>query len=282
MQKSIKLTGFLFTLWGCVSLFSPLEGVFAEKTIGCKLLGGILIVFVVFLICSIVSTICCLYSVKECVLTSSSKYSVYVQYGNIYSPSVVSDGYDGRINLVIPVNRCFDTIIDDNLISHQTQHGRVMQELYDSRLYTPKTLNLALERALEKYEVENTLTVAEKPEGNLKRYEVGTVAELQVSDKLTYFFLGLSKINSMLQANTTKAEYAAAIQKLIEYCNQRSQGYPVVMPIIGTGLSRTNIDIADTLKFMINAFKINRDIINCDFHIVVWEGDKELVSIKKI
>ena len=86
--------------------------------------------------------------------------------------------------------------------------------------------------------------------------------------------MSLSKFNEKLCASTTIDEYIIAIQKLIEFCNGRSQGYLVVMPILGTGLSRTNIEIQNTLKYIIDVLKINRNIINCDFHVVIKEDKK--------
>ena len=42
--------------------------------------------------------------------------------------------YDERRNIVVSVNRCFDTIVDNDLISDRTQHGRVMNDLYEKEL----------------------------------------------------------------------------------------------------------------------------------------------------
>lgn len=69
---------------------------------------------------------------------------------------------------------------------------------------------------------------------------------------------------------------------MIEYCNTRSQGYPVIMPLIGSNLARTNIFQEDILKYLIQALKINRDKISADIHIVIWKGDKDNISIHNL
>lgn len=69
---------------------------------------------------------------------------------------------------------------------------------------------------------------------------------------------------------------------MIEYCNTRSQGYPVIMPLIGSNLARTNISQKDILKYLIQALKINRDKISADIHIVIWTGDKDNISIHNL
>lgn len=283
LSQACKYTGSVFTLWGLISIFNPLDDCFVDElTFGCKLLIGILVVIIVYLISAIIALIICFHSNKELVFSSNSKHSVYVHFGDIFSPDVMGEDCNQRYNLVVPVNRCFDTIVDDNLISHSSLHGRLMQNMYDSNVFTVEGLNQRMQEVLAQCNLESTLTESQKPEGNLKRYTAGTVAEVKKSNDFTYFFLGLSKLDNNLQACTTKSEYAVAIQRLIEFCNARSQGYPVVMPVIGTGLSRTNIEIRSTIKYLISALRINKEIINCDFHIVVWKGDKDKVSIKNL
>ena len=85
-----------------------------------------------------------------------------------------------------------------------------------------------------------------------------------------------------MNAHTSKADFVLAVQKLIEFCNQNAQGYPVILPLLGSGLSRTNIGLSDILHYLVDAFAINKDIINNDFYIVVWKGDKDKVAIKEL
>ena len=77
-------------------------------------------------------------------------------------------------------------------------------------------------------------------------------------------------------------EYALAVQKLIESCTEESEGFPVVLPLVGTGLSRTKKGQQDVLKYLINAFRINKAEINCDIHIVVRNDMKNEIAIMNI
>ena len=85
-----------------------------------------------------------------------------------------------------------------------------------------------------------------------------------------------------MNAHTSKADFALAVQKLIEFCNQNAQGYPVILPLLGSGLSRTQIDLNNIMHYLVDAFAINKDIINNDFFIVVWKGAKDRVAIKEL
>ena len=135
-------TGVVFTFWGFVSLFEPLNGVFQDDaSFVCKLLIGILVLFAVFIISAIAACWKVLHSNEECLGESSTRNSVYVKYGDMYSPDIVEKGYNGKRAIVVSVNRCFDTIVDDHLVSHNTQHGQVFQKLYDSQKFTPDSLN---------------------------------------------------------------------------------------------------------------------------------------------
>lgn len=79
-------------------------------------------------------------------------------------------------------------------------------------------------------------------QGNLTRYPVGTFAEIEDNkNNIIYFFLALSKLNSALKAETSEEEHMLALLKLLKYIDARSQGMPVVLPLIGRFLSRTNI-----------------------------------------
>ncbi|MBR3022514.1 MAG: hypothetical protein IKH59_09155 [Bacteroidaceae bacterium] len=277
-------TGVVFTLWGFVSLFNPLDSILPNDiTSFCKLLVGFLVLLAVFILSAIVAGFRVLCSNQVRIGESSTKNSVYVKYGDMYSPDIVEKGYNGKRAIVVSVNRCFDTIVDDQVVSQISQHGRVFQELYKSHRFTPESLNREICRILnqnnEKYE---TITSEDKPKGNCKRYNVGTAVNLSVNNSLSYYLLGLSYYNNHLNAQTTKADFVIAVQKLIEFCNQNSQGYPVILPLLGSKLSRTNIGLNNILHYLVDAFAINKDIINNDFYIVVWKGDKDKVSIKEL
>lgn len=284
LNETGHCVGIVYTIWGFLSVWLSLEGCLPNNwTFWNKLLFAFAVLIVLFVLCFIGCTRHIFKETKREVVTSSSNHKVVVEYGDMYSPDAIETGYNGRRNLVVDVNRCFDTIINNDLVSDQTQHGRVMKQLYEKGLYTTDTLNDAIQQNLRQQKaVYEDLTVANKPQGNTYRYECGTVAEIQGDDNIVYFLLGISKFDSQLSASTSKAEYCIAIQRLIEFCDARSQGYPVVLPILGSGLSRTNISQNEILSYLVDAFKINKDKISCDFYIVVWEGDKDKISINNI
>lgn len=85
-----------------------------------------------------------------------------------------------------------------------------------------------------------------------------------------------------LKAQTSMQDYALAVQKLIEACNSESEGFPILIPLVGTGLSRTKKDQKDVLSYLVQAFKLNKSELNCDIHIIVRETIKSDIPIMNL
>lgn len=283
LKQACTYTGLSFTVWGFISLFVSLTD-YVPKDISFfyRVILGCVLVVCIFILSIFVAACRVLCTGSICVGESTSKNGVYVKYGDMFSPDSVEKGYNGKRFLVVSVNRCFDTTIDDHLVSLKTQHGKAFQELYDNRVYTPSSLNDVITHALSNNASYQTLSTKDKPEGNLRRYETGTTVTIRVNSELSYFLLGLSYFDEHLNAQTSKADFSIAVQRLIEYCNQNAQGYPVILPLLGSGMARTNIELTNILNYLVQAFAINKNIINNDFHIVVWKGDKHRVSISDL
>lgn len=273
----------MFGILGFIGTFASLSDVISEDV---KLVARIAIsagiLFGIWLIAAIIVSIYVSHKRRFKVLEVSNGYHVYVQYGDIFSKTEVNKPEERR-NIVIPVNRCFDTKVDDDLISRNTLHGTMMQRLYDKDIYSEETLNTAIQSNLIQQQVRGTsISRTKKRSGNLVRFPAGTVAEVKASDTETVFFLGLSEFDEQLHAHTSNEEYALAIVKLIEFCNERSQKYPVLLPLIGAGASETKKSESDILSFMVRTLALHKDLINCDVHIVVRDSGKESIAITNI
>ena len=214
------------------------------------------------------------------IIDANNGHKLYLQYGDLFDKNEVLVPEDRR-NIVIPVNRCFDTIVDNQLISERTLHGIAFKRFYEKNTYTEVSLNSKIQQLLENKENEN-LSENDKPVGNRKRFPVGTVIDLPGDNNEHFLLWALSTFDGELKAHTTMQDYALAIQKLVEACNEESEGFPIVIPVVGTGLSRTKKEQHDVISYLINSFKLNRTEINCDIHIVVKEDIKNQVAIMNV
>lgn len=208
------------------------------------------------------------------VLDAENGHKVYVEYGDLFKDT------DEEKYIVVTANRCFDTLVDNDLISENTIHGMAVRKICTDG-YTPEQLNCALQKDLQKIQCDKTLSVEEKRKGNLKRYPAGTIAEFKKTpgDNVTYLFLGLSAFNKNLHPEVTDMDFAQSIQSLIEYCRQRSQRFPIYMPIIGTNSLDNKRSEQELLKYIVEVLRFNRHLINTNIHIVVYSGNRENVAI---
>ena len=276
-QKASEWTAAIYAVAGLLSIIVSFEGIFSnDASFWYKLLMAVLALVGIWLICFIIVLIRVGCRTKKKVLDGHNGKAVYVVYGDIFDASLVNDC---KRYISFAVNRCFDTEVNDRLVSANTVHGMAFNRLYNSNQYTPASLNSAIQASIKGTPTFVTLTQREKPEGNLNRYEVGTYANLPINNNLNYLLLGLSSFDSNLNAQTSKQDYVLAIQKMIEYFDMEAQGYPVLIPIIGTGKSRADLKEREALEYMIEAFRINQTKITSDVYIVVYESAKNRVSI---
>lgn len=203
LKKAWTWTGIAMTILCFIALFVPMADLFSEECpIVCKVLVGCLAFFVLFGLLALVSAVSVLFTNKVCVINRASHH-VYVQYGDIFSSDMIEKGYTGKRKIVIDVNKCFDTVVDDHLVSQTTLHGQLFQRLYDEKKFDKKSLDKAIQDSLVGNPFQ-LLTKAVKPEGNLKRYDAGTVAELKVDDSVSYYLLGMSTFDEHLNAKPAR------------------------------------------------------------------------------
>lgn len=283
-KKACTWTGAVYAVLGLIAVFSSLESVFEPlglTSFWCKLLMSVSMLAVVYLVSFIIATVAILRKKDIKVLEGTDGHSVYVIYGNLFDADIVPSGTKRR-NICFAVNRCFDTVVDNKLISEETLHGEAFKGLYDSGEFTPSTLDNAIQSSIIHGAGFRTLTAKQKPAGNLKRYEVGTGADLEISESLHYFLIGIGKMNENLRNKAENGEYCQAIQKMIEFFDTYSQGYPVLMPIVGAGLTRLGQNPSDLLKYLIQSLALNRSHLSSDIYIVLREEDREKITIANL
>lgn len=249
-----------------------------------SIMSSIIVLILVFLGLCLVTFIVnslCLYWKKNYEIFSTDKHSVYLHFGDMFNNYIVNNSSENK-HIVINVNRCFDTIVNNKLVSESTLHGEVFKYLYNEKKYDERSLRNAIDNELNSFDCID-VQVEEKPQGNLKRYEIGTVVKIDDSKSKDYYLLAMSTFDKNLNAHTTKQDFVLAIQRLIEYCDRNSQGYPIVMPLLGSGLSRTGFnDYSDILRYIIDTLRLNKDIINCDYHIYLLPKDKQKINFENL
>lgn len=235
---------------------------------------SILVVLVIWIIMFIIRAIL-VYTMERVILIDAENGNhVYVEYGDL-----LIDSQEEKI-VVVAVNRCFDTIVDDDLIAKDTIHGKFIEKIC-SNGYNENQLDIEIQKDLRENRnilPQRILSKQEKRKGNVERYPVGSIAELK-RDKTTYFLVAMCRFNVMLHSETTDMEYIIMLQTLIEYCNKRSQKRPIYMPILGTHGRSNKKTEQELLQYMVDTIRLHKHLINTDIHIVVFHERKSQVSI---
>ncbi|MFI3886908.1 macro domain-containing protein [Streptococcus parauberis] len=239
-----------------------------------NLFSFFLFVFILIVILFLIFSIYALFINKRKITDFSNNHSLIVMFGDIFRLPK-----NDSINVIIPVNRCFDTIVDDELISNNTLHGIFLKKLFCESNFNQETLNSHIQNNLKKSDFDyEVLEEKDKKKGNLKRYQLGTVVEIK-SSNVNYFLVGLSKFDYNLHAMVNEKEYLFCMSEILEYIEKHSQGYKTYIPLIGAGHSAIYQDEQMLLEFMLKLIQLNKRKVNCDITIVLSEKSKSRISI---
>lgn len=172
----------------------------------------------------------------------SETVSANIYYGDIFKQ---------KGTIVIPVNEYFDTIVDDEIVSSNTLHGIFIKNVFGGNV---SELELQIKSSLYSVHILDTNTDREK--GNQKRYKLGTVAQVE-KNGIKYFLVAFTRFNTNNRAEVTKTEYQQIICSLFDYVEQYSQGFKLVLPLIGSGHSGVGLPKQKLLEFLVFAIQLN-------------------------
>lgn len=269
----MKIVGVIFTIIGIIGSFVSIPDIISFKFV--------IILIASILLVSLIISIIYIFTFNNCVniYTTPRGKNIYVKYGNLLDKSIISN--DEKNIVVIPVNRCFDVIANDELVSKTSIHGQCLDLLIPDK-YSIEGLNRIIQEQLDIEKIDfDFVNKLDKPQGNLRRYPAGTIVQIQYNN-IIYYFLALSYFDSDLHANTSEEEYNNAINSLLKYYSVHSQGYPIAIPLIGSGASNTNKNQVDILNYLVSLLKLNNSYINSDIHIIVDENQKNNIAITNL
>lgn len=181
--------------------------------------------------------------------------------------------------VVIPVNTSFDTHVTTKaekepypLVSRNTLHGELLYRLSVKGI---KEENLN-KRIREELKINGLISGKE----TTIHLPVGTIASLDINNAIVYL-LAISKFDSKNNAHSTQEEIRTAIERLIEYYDQKGQGYDLYIPLIGTGMSRAGLDYQDSLDLLMLTLLNNSEKIHGEINIIVQPNVIKMLTIQK-
>lgn len=278
-KQTIVLSGSIFSVLTIVLSFITWEDVKIEN-IWIK----ICILFGIVLGSFLISLAFIVIILKNKKLWANGKNKVLAFYGDLFK---ITNKQEKKI-VVIPVNDTFETIVDDDLVQDKplvsltTIHGQWIKYM-NSKGIDSKTLSTMIFDNLKNRKIKpiKIYTVEEKSRGNKESYELGTIATLNGENNTTFYLIAISNFDENNKANSSRKKIRNCIDELIEFYDINGQGYPIYIPLFGTGRSRADLNHQQAFKIIKNAVLTNEKSIHGIINIVVYKKDKDKVSIFK-
>ncbi|HCH0957977.1 TPA: macro domain-containing protein [Vibrio parahaemolyticus] len=209
---------------------------------------------------------------------STEKNSINLKINNTTKLSVYFGDIGECENIVVPVNDFFDTLVNDEVVSKNSLHGKFIKNVFGGN---EKELQSLIDNALEDQPYE---TVTNRKINRNKRYELGTVAKINHNGK-DYYLVALTKFNLSNKAYIDSSAYQIVIAKLLSFIGSHSQGKKVSLPLLG-GSARSGITTLtkqQKLELLILSMSLS-DTLSVDngLELVLSEHDKEELSLNSL
>ena len=215
--------------------------------------------------------------------------SIQVRYADLISIAFPKCQKLDRQNkiVVIPVNTCFDTIVDADiskvdkpLVSPTSIHGKWIASMQQNGVSVSQIdAQISTFLTMKRINPHRQIPQIQKIRGNLNEYPEGTIAVVRGKRKTTFFLLAVAGFDTNNVAHCTREQLIHCIEKLISYYNDNGQGFDFYIPLIGTGLSKTDITHQESMEIITTLLKLHSDKIHGRVSVVVFGGDKDKVSI---
>lgn len=281
IKKSFKLSSkYFFSFLSLLSLlatFINISDIYESNNLIIHIFKVIITFFVLYVFSFACAFLYC-YFKRRVIYFKYNKFEVSGTYGNILDYIGTS-----KVNLIVPVNSCFDTKIDDSLISTNSLHGQVIKFLYDNNLVSQTDLDKKIERSLREQNISsvnigNDVKQGGKSVGNYKRYPIGSTAFVDIGN-VRYHFIALSIIENNKNAVTSDQDYLTVLNAIVDNCFRYSNGNPIYLSLVGSGLSKLNYNHQQQLEFMVKYFMLRKTKLISDVEIVIRKEDGDIISI---
>lgn len=134
--------------------------------------------------------------------------------------------------IVIGVNEFFDSSIGKP-VSPNSLHGYFIQKILGGK-------QSLFDSAVESELTGTPFETMDRAEGKNKRYSIGTTVKIDFAEK-NYLLFALSKANERFEAYSTPSIILEALNGLMNKARSECNGDTLVLPLVGTGLSRSGI-----------------------------------------
>ncbi len=203
---------------------------------------------------------------NDSTIWSNGNNYIKVIKGDIFTYALGKRSKKKRI-VVIPVNNAFDVHVTTQLendptplISTNTLHGELLIRIKKSNIDEDEIAK----RIRENLRI-NKIINGNEPKLDLP---IGTIASLDFGSS-TIYMLAISKFSAKNKAQSSKKDILIAISKLLEYYDDKGQGYDLYIPLMGTGMSRAYLSYQESYDIIKNTLLNNHNKLQGKINIII-------------
>lgn len=189
-----------------------------------------------------------------------------LKFGNIFDENGV---------IAISVNEYFDSEIGKP-VSEKSIHGHFIKNILGGKKEIfDKSIKESLKNvASEKLKCEI---------GKSEKYPIGTTAVCEFGER-KYLLFALSKTNEKYEAYTNPSLLMQALDSLLVKARCECNGTKLLLPLIGTGLSRSGIPVNNIIEMIFVAILVasKQADVTKEICIVIDKSNFEKVDLKQI
>jgi hypothetical protein len=236
------------------------------------------ILCIIIAVCFVIAFLWATFFSNSKLLYSCDDVKITAKYGDLMKIAFPKKQSKEKI-IVIAVNRCFDTVVDKNIIKAETMHGQFLKKIAPNDIQR-QVLDFEIEKSLKEfgynYEV---ISKNEKKYGKRNRYPLGSVARIGGENGVTFFLMALTTFDTNCVAKCDKHQYVECLLKLFEFYNAHGQGQDLYLYAIGSGMARTGFTKKESLDATIALTKIMKHNLKSLTTVIVDKRDKNELSI---
>ncbi len=169
---------------------------------------------------------------------------------------------------VIGCDTHFDVRVDDIVISRKSLHGQLVLDHGES-----EAIKVAIEMEAKRQGIK-----ADKQ--GLYSFPLGTIVKYDSKiDHQTYLMLAMTELNSQYEAHTNMAKFEQMLMKMWREIDRVYAGKDVVLPILGTGISRFDDgpkDKESLLRCMLCTLNSSGVSLNANIKVVIYGDAKDI------
>ncbi|TMR07044.1 hypothetical protein ETD83_01900 [Actinomadura soli] len=193
---------------------------------------------------------------------------------------VIGDLFDQDGHLIVGVNDTFDTDTTSVIAPHSIQ-GQMLHREYSGDL--PR-LDEDLEKALRDVQPARLESRADRPQGKLARYPVGTVAVIGERDR-RFFCAAYATSDNGNVVHSTLDHLWQSLSEIWEAVRRHGERRTVSVSVLGTGLARiSNLPPGDLIRLiLISYMAASREAVIADqLRLVIHPTLAANLNIKEI